>query len=106
MEDKDFYNIEIYDDGKYINPNGYFYYADDNTDTPYRFVTYHRIMKLDEFLAMNNEEKDEWLAETVKYIYDLTEKEYMEQSKEEIKKAVKLPFDKLNMDTPVGYYHT
>lgn len=106
MENSDFYSIEVYSDGKYINPNGYFYYADDNTDTPYRFVTYHHMMKLDEFLAMGNEERAEWLAETVKYIYDLTEEEYEEQAKEEMEEAVELPFAELSIDTPVGYYHT
>ena len=106
MEDRDFYSIEVYSDGKYINPNGYFYYADDNTDTPYRFVTYHRIMKLDEFITMDSEEKAEWLAETVKYIYDLTEDEYIDQARKEAKEATKLPFAELTLNTPIGYYYT
>ena len=102
----DFYSIEKYDDGIYINPNGYFYCSDDTSDTPYRFATYHYMMKLEEFLALSDEEREDWLNESVKYIYDLTEEEYEEQKRAEMMDSQKLPFGMLTAHTPVGYYRT
>lgn len=102
----DFYSIETYEDGKYINPNGYFYGACDGTDTPCRFVTYHYMMPLDEFLAMPDEEKWEWLNESVKYIYDLSEEEMKNDERELLNSSSLLSFKDLTMNTPDGDYYT
>ena len=75
MDMVDFYRITTYEDGRYIEPEFYFYYADDGTDTPGRCVWYHRIIKLEDFIAMDNNAKLDNLAEIVKYVDDLTEEE-------------------------------
>lgn len=104
--DIDFYLIEIDKRGeKYINPQGY-YYRTDSEEKPYRFATYHYLMKLDDFLALSDKEKMEWLETSVRYIDDLTENDFMAALEEDMKNSNKLAYADLTIDTPVGYYHT
>ena len=64
------------------------------------------MMRLDEFLAMPDEEKREWLNESVKYIYDLTEEEMENDKRELLNFSSLLSFKDLTINTPDGDYYT
>lgn len=105
----DFFYICEDEKGKYLDPQYYYYYTEDPEDpeTPGRCVYYHRYIYLEDFIAMSSEEKHEWLAETVKYIDDLTEEEtekWYEASLAEF--PDELSFEDITLDTPCGNYHT
>ena len=106
MDCIDFYRITTYADGKYIDPTGYYYCAEDGTDTPYRFVNFHYMMKLDDFINMSKEERANWLDESVKYIDDLSEKDCNSFFDDDIAKSKCLDYANLSLDTPDGFYHT
>lgn len=100
----DFYQVEEIDGKKMIHDDGYYYNAEDGTDTPYRRLQYTFLYLDPEKLGEDDMYYDREQEKVKQYIEDLSEEDCIRMLREDMKEAIHFPIQEVTDETPCGWY--